>query len=124
MRIVLDFHGSEVRDMVADGDSVRVRFSAATVRADDGERGWLSPVVLTLARATLAGDPAHAFGKITEGALRQDGRDVPDLALPAMLAGTLELTLRLANGTLLAARGRTLTLAAADGARFTQDLSC
>jgi len=81
-------------------------------------------VVLSLARATLVGDSAHAIGKVADGAVRQDGRNLSRLALPGTLAGELELTLRLANGTLLAARGHSLTLTVADDARFAQDLSC
>jgi hypothetical protein len=124
MSFALEFHDSEVRDVVADGDTVRIRFSAASVRSAEGERGWLPSVVLSLARATLVGDSAHAIGKVADGAVRQDGRNLSRLALPGTLAGELELTLRLANGTLLAARGHSLTLTVADDARFAQDLSC
>ena len=124
MSFALEFPDSEVHDVVADGDTVRVRFSAASARGADCERGWLPSVVLTLTRATLVGDPAHAIGKVAEGAVRQDGRNLSRLALPGTLAGELELTLRLANGTLLAARGHSLTLTVADDTRFAQDLSC
>ncbi len=124
MSFTLEFHDSEVRDVVADGDAVRIRFSAASVRGADRERGWLPSVVLTLAPATLAGDTAHAVGKIGDGGVRQDGRTLSRLALPGTLAGELELTLRFANGTPLTVRGRALTLSVADDARFAQDLSC
>jgi hypothetical protein len=124
MGFALEFHDSEVRDAVADGNTVRVRLSAAAVRSDAGERGWLPGVALTLADATLAGDTAHAFGKLAEGRLRQDGRDIAALAVPVTLAGRIELTLRFANGTQLSARGRSLALSVADDARFAEDLSC
>ena len=124
MNYALEFHDSEVRGVVAADGVVRLEFSAAAVRDADGERGWLPSVRLTLVDATLAGDTAHAFGKIAEGALRHDGRAVARPALPATLAGELELTLRFANGALLAARGRVLTLAVSDDARFAPDLSC
>lgn len=124
MRLVLEFPDSEVRDVTADAGAVRVRFSAASVRAADGERGWLPAVALTLSDATLDGDAAHAFGKLSEGRLRLDGQPVASLELPATLAGDIDLALRFANGTSLSLRGRALALAAADGARFAADLSC
>jgi hypothetical protein len=124
MSFDLEFPDSEVRDVVADGDTVRVRFSAACVRGADGARGWLPSVVLTLARATLAGDTAHAVGRIGEGGVHQDGRKLSRLALPGTLTGELELTLYFADATLLTVRGRALTLTVADDARFAQDLSC
>ena len=124
MSFALEFHDSEVRDVVADGDVVRVRFSAACVHGADRERGWLPSVVLTLARATLDGDTAHTVGKLVEGGVRHDGRTATLLALPGMLAGDIELALRFANGTQLAAHGHTLTLTVADDARFAPDLAC
>ena len=124
MTFTLEFPDSEVRDVVADAAGVRLRLSAASVRDTDGGHGWLTGVVLTLADATLAGDVAHAFGKVAEGRLRHDGVALPRIALPATLAGDLELSLRLANGTSLALRGTALTAAAAPDAVFTEDLSC
>ena len=124
MSFALEFPDSEVRDVVADAAGVRVRFSAASVRNAQGGHGWLTAVVLTLADATLAGDATHAFGKIAEGRLRHDGTALPRLALPATLAGELELSLRLTNGTSLAVRATALAAAAAPDAVFTEDLSC
>ena len=124
MRFVLDFHDSEVRDVVTDGDAVHVRFAAASVRDDQGRRGWLTSVRLTLTDATLSGDARHAFGKVVDGRLDREGQPVKPFALPAALAGDLALALRLANGTALTLRGRTLAATVADDARFTEDLSC
>jgi hypothetical protein len=124
MSFTLEFHDSEVRDVVADGGGVRVRFSAASVRGADGLRGWLTSVVLTLADAPLAGGTPGAFGKITEGRLRQEGVAVTRLPLPARLAGALELSLRFASGSSLSVRAAALTLAAAPDAVFTEDHSC
>ena len=124
MSFTLEFPDSEVRDVVADADAVRVRFSAASVRNAQGERGWLTSTVLALADAALVGDAPHAFGKIIEGRLRHDGVAVGRLPLPATLAGELELSLRFANGTSLSMRAATLTLATAHGAIFTEDLAC
>jgi hypothetical protein len=121
---VLTFHDSELHDVVADAGTVRLRFSAASVLSEDGERGWLPGVVLTLSDATLDGDARHAFGKLTAGQLRHVGRAVARPALPATLEGDVELALRLANGTALSIRGRALALAVAGDARFTPDLSC
>ena len=69
MPFALAFHDSELRDVVAHGGTVRLRFSAASVTAVDGERGWLPGAVLTLSEATIDGDAAHAFGKVTDGQL-------------------------------------------------------
>jgi hypothetical protein len=124
MSFALEFHDSEVRDVVADGAAVRLRFSAASVRGAARERGWLQSVTLTMTPASLSGDTAHAFGKITEGTLHQGGAPVARLEIPATLAGELELALRFANGTLLTLRGQSLTLAVAEGARPAEDLSC
>jgi hypothetical protein len=101
-----------------------VRFSAASVHRAPGDRGWLSPVVLTLTGAALAGDTAHAFGRIAQGKLRHDGVALARLALPATLTGDLELSLRLANGASLSVRATALTLAPAPDAVFTEDRSC
>ena len=120
----LEFHDSEVRDVVADGGEMCVRFAAASVRASNGERGWLTSVTLALSDATLAGDTVLAFGKLIEGRLRRDGCDIGRPAVPVTLAGRIELALRFANGTQLTAHGRSLALSVADGARFAEDLSC
>ena len=124
MRFVLEFHDSEVRDVVADAGTVRLRLSAAAVRSETGERGWLPGVVLTLADATLHGDATHAFGKLVEGRLCHDGRDLARPALPGTLAGRIELALRFANGTSLSAHGGSIALDVARDARFAEDLSC
>ena len=124
MRFALEFHDSEVRDVTLEDGVARVRFAAASVRAPDGARGWLPGVVLALSEATQAGDAPHAFGRLAEGRLRHDDRDIPRLALPGTLSGRLELTLRFANGTLLTLRGRTLAPSLPDDALFKEDLSC
>ncbi len=124
MSFALEFHDSEVRDVVADDGGVRVRFSAASVRGADGLRGWLTSVALTLTGTLPAGGTPDAFGKITEGHLRQDGVAVTRLPVPARLAGELELSLRFANGSSLSVRAAALTLATAPDAVFTEDLSC
>ena len=124
MSFALEFTDSEVRDVTADGGVVRLRLSAAAVRNDAGERGWLTSVQLEFTGAAVHGDTTHAFGKIAEGRLRHDDHGVARLAVPGTSTGELELTLRLANGTQLVVRGHALEAGAADGARFTPDLSC
>jgi hypothetical protein len=124
MSFALEFPDSELLDVVAEGATVRLRFSAATVRDDAGERGWLASVQLESSGATLYGDTTNAFGKITEGHLRQGDRGVARLAVPGTLTGDLELSLHLANGTRFALRGHALVSTVADGARFAPDLSC
>ncbi len=124
MAFTLEWPDSEVRDVTTDGGAVRVRLAAASVRDAQGRRAWLAGVTLSLADATLAGDQAHAFGRLAEGRLRLDGRDIPRPSLPDTLAGDLALSLRFANGTQLTATARALTLAADDATRFKEDLSC
>ena len=110
--------------MAADGGEVRVRFAAASVRNSNGERGWLPCVTLALSDAILAGDTAHAFGRLAEGRVRHDGRDIVRPALPDTLSGRIELALRFANGAQLIAQGGSLALSVADDTRFAEDLSC
>ena len=125
MRFALELHDSEVRDVTLEDGVARVRFAAASVRTTDGARGWLPGVVLALSEATVLGDNTPlAFGRLAEGRLRHDDRDIPRLALPGTLSGRLELTLRFANGTLLTLRGRTLAPSMPDDALFKEDLSC
>ena len=115
---------SEIRRVVAEGDTLRIEFSAAAVRGPGGDPGWLTTVVATLAQATCAGDLAHAFGKVAEGVVQVDGARVNAPGVPARLDGAVVLTLRFANGTALSAQGAALILASAPDARFTEDLSC
>ena len=124
MHFALESHDSELRDVVADGSVVRLRFAAAAVSDDAGDRGWLASVQLELRGAALHGDATHAFGKITQGALRQSTRAVAPLQVPGTLAGELELTLRLANGTRFIVRANSLTSTVDADARFSPDLSC
>ena len=124
MSFALEFPDSEIRDLVVDGGAVRLRLSAAAVRDDAGERGWLTSVQLEFTGAAVHGDTTHAFGKIAEGRLRHGDHGVARLAVPGMSSGDLELALRLANGTQFVVRGRALEASASDGARFTPDLSC
>lgn len=124
MPLTLDFHDSEILDITAQGALLRVRFAAASVSDAEGRHGWIPTVQLALADATEAEDVRHAFGKITEGRLRHDGREVGRLALPVTLDGAIELDLRLANGSSLALQARALTATFDAAARFTEDLSC
>ena len=124
MAFTLEFADSEVHDVATDGATVRVRLAAACVRDAGGSRGWLPGVALVLGDATLAGDPPLAFGRLAEGRLRHDGRDIPAPTLPAALAGELELALRFANGAQLTALGHAIVMSVDDDTRFKEDLSC
>lgn len=124
MSFALEFSDSEILDIVAEPAGLRVRLAAAAVRDAGARRGWIPSVQLTLADATVTGDLRHAFGKITDGQLRHDSKEVALLALPCMLSGRLALSLRLANGSSLEAQARALTATFDGEARFTPDLSC
>lgn len=125
MSLRLAFHDSEIRDVsVVDGDTLRVRFSAAAVRRDGRDAGWMGDVVLTLSRAAVTGELGQALGKVVEGGVRHDGRSLATVPLPEALSGALELLLRFANGSQVAARGRALAVSAGPGAVYTEDLSC
>jgi len=115
----LTWPGSELRDLVVDGQSVRLRLSAAAVQG-----GWLSGVTLTFAEASLHGDAAQAFGRVAEGAMREGTRDLPRLPMPGTLSGDVALILRMANGAQVVVRAGALAATLADDARFTEDLSC
>ncbi len=123
MSFALELADSELRDVVAEGAAVRLRFAAAAVRDDAGERGWLASVQLEIAGATLDGDTPQAFGRIAQGSLRHDG-GAARLSVPGALSGEVELALALANGTRLVVHGQALVASAAEGAVFTPDLSC
>jgi hypothetical protein len=124
MHFTLELPGSEVRDVAAHGDVLRIRLSAASVRGADGERGWLPGVTLRLAGATSTGDAPHAFGLLADGELQLGGRRIAPLPLPGALSGALELALHFSNGSVLEARAASLELTVADGAGFAPDLSC
>ncbi len=128
MGFTLDFSDSEVRRVAADGGALRVDFAAAAVRRPgaDGrpERGWLQGVALVLADARCTGDVATAFGRLAHGRLVAAGADTGPPAIPGTVSGDVDLALRFANGSTLSARGSGLRLLLADGARFSEDLSC
>ncbi len=129
MRFTLEFADSELRDIAREGALVRLRFAAAAVRNDAGERGWLTGVTLEMSAATLHGDAAHAFGKIAEAGL-QDGSsllrrmDVPGALTAAREGEVVVLALRLTNGAQLVASGYRLEATVAADAHFKEDLSC
>jgi len=123
MTFTIEFADSELRDVVAEGAAVRLRFAAAAVRDEAGERGWLASVQVEMSGASLHGDTAQAFGRVAEGALRCDGTAVR-LSVPGHLSGDIDLALRLAHGTQLVVRGSALVASVAEGARFAPDLSC
>jgi hypothetical protein len=129
MPYVLAFHDSELRDVTADAGTVRLRLSAASVSAADGERGWLTGVSLVMSSAVLRGETDHLFGRIAEGGLQHDSRLLRRMDLPGTLAAAragevVTLALRLANGAQLVAAGHRLQATLADNARFAPDLSC
>ncbi len=124
MRFVLEFPDSELLDVVREGALVRLRLAASAVRNEAGERGWLTSVRLEMTGATLHGDAAHAFGRITQAGLRHGTRSLRSLDVPGRLAGDVELALRLANGSRFVTRGDALEASVADNARFAEDLSC
>jgi hypothetical protein len=124
MSLTLEFHDSEILDVMSNGDTLEVRFSAASARRDGQERGWLRDVALTLSQAEITGDLGHAFGKVAQGWVRHDGQSVGTLALPVALSGELALLLRFANGAQVSASGRALAVSAGPDAVFFEDLSC
>ena len=124
MSFALEFPDSEVRRVAAEGDTLRVEFSAAAVHGPGAARGWLPGVVATLSDAAWTGELAHAVGRLADGSLHVGGTRVARPALPGTQGGEIALALRFANGTVLAAHGATLTLTLAADARFAEDLSC
>ena len=129
MPFTLEFTDSELRDVVREAALVRLRFAAAAVRNEAGERGWLTGVQLEMSAATLRGDATHAFGKIAEVGLGDGSRllrrmDAPGTLTAAREGEAVSLALRLANGTQLAINGCRLEAMLAGNARFTDDLSC
>ena len=124
MSFVLEFPDSELRDVVADGALVRLRFSAAAVRNDQGERGWLTSVRLDLGAAAWHGDRSNAVGRISEARFSQGGHKMSPLSVPGSLTGELQLALRLANGTQFVLSCSSIDASIDDDDHFTEDLSC
>ncbi|HEY8972594.1 MAG TPA: hypothetical protein VIN75_00145 [Burkholderiaceae bacterium] len=129
MRFMLELADSELRGVARDGGLVRLRFSAAAVRDEAGERGWMSGVALEMSAASMQGDAAHLFGRIAEAGLTHDSRLLRRMDLPGTLTAAREgevvsLALRLANGTPFIVTGHRLEALLADDARFAPDLSC
>jgi hypothetical protein len=129
MHFTLEFADSELRDVVREGALVRLRFAAAAVRNEAGERGWLTGVQVEMSAATVHGDTAHAFGKIAEVGLEDGERLLRRMDVPGTLTATREgevvsLAMRLANGSQLVISGYRLEAMLADDARFTDDSSC
>ncbi len=129
MRFALDLQDSELRGVTREGALVRLRLAAAAVRNEAGERGWLAGVTLEMTAATFDGDASQAFGKIAEVGLHQGDRLLRGMEVPGTLAAAREgevvtLALRLADGTRFVTSGDRLDATLADGARFTEDMSC
>jgi hypothetical protein len=124
MNFVLEFPGSEVGELVREGAAVRIRLAVAAVRDEAGDRGWLTGVTLEMAAASVEGDTAAAFGRISQAGLRHDARDVAAVDVPGRWRGDVELALALANGTTFVIHGQALETRLAPDSRFTEDFSC
>jgi hypothetical protein len=125
----LELADSELRDVIREGALARLRLSAAAVRDEAGERGWLTGVSLEMSAASLHGDAAHAFGRIAEAGLSTGAGLLRRMDLPGMLAApgadeVVTLAVRLANGAQFVVAGHRLDARLAGDARFTPDLSC
>ena len=111
-----------------EGNVLHVAFSAARVRTGDSpERtGHVRSLVLSLALSGPApASPGDGIGALAAGVLDVAGRPPPaPLPVPCELGQPCRLELDFANGSHLAAQGRSAVFWFAGEPRFAEDLSC
>lgn len=114
MDFTLSLADSEVREVQAQGQNLRVSFSAAQVQLG-GETGYVQALELLFEAATWAGDPADAVGRLRDARLWVDGARWSRIAPPCRSTGAVRAELSFGNGTVLVVQ------AAAGQWRFTGD---
>lgn len=130
MSTTLTWAGSEVKGVERDAGSVRVRFSAASVRLGrpgggcHADEGHLRPLDLVFHGAQVEGDLAAALGTLAEGELRHGGNPWHQPALPLALQGGVSAELVFRNGTVLRIEGDGVTCAPGPDSVFQESMAC
>ena len=121
---------SEVRGVEAQGDGLRIDFSAAQAwPVHDGqvlrsEAGYARAVALLFVGARWDGDLADCIGRLSEGRLQIDGRWQSQLALPSAVDGPVQAELRFGNGTPLVVTAQGLRCDWIAGPDFAESYAC
>ena len=137
----LHFADSELRGLRWQADTLVLDFAAAQVvprgpQADQaprhafGEtRGHVRHLALHLAQARLQGDAAaalaSAFGRVADGRWQRAGEPPRrTMAVPQTVAAPVQLSLTLANGTLLDLRAAALLAVFSGAPDYRESLAC
>jgi len=125
----LQFADSELLAPRWDGDTLVLAFAAAHVRPLDKRLadglGHVRHLTLHLAAARLQGDAASAFGRVADGRWQRDGqRPQRTMTVPQSIAGAVQLSLSLANGTTLDLRGASLHAVFSGEPGFRESMAC
>ncbi|RZL10377.1 MAG: hypothetical protein EOP40_06560 [Rubrivivax sp.] len=130
----LIFHDSEVSQVTTLGDEgLRVRFSAAHVRSNGGERapftgqgafGHVRGLEMRCAGARWTGEPADCIGRLAGGTLMVDAASQPVPPLRFMAAGQVQLDLVFQNGANLSVRANAIAFCLDDDASFAESHAC
>lgn len=126
----VEFHDSEVSQVVRHGEDLLVRFSAAYVHrsagkpgVDSGE-GFVQAVELRLSQATAQSSLDALVGKLSDGAAYLRVGRVGLISLPYLEEGPVKLELAFANGESLTATATAISLSSAGPARFVESFRC
>ncbi|WP_119154032.1 hypothetical protein [Caldimonas tepidiphila] len=131
MNDALLFHDSEVRLAFADGDTLRVQFSAAHVeRREAGPRagapvlGYARTLELAFARAAWTGALHECVGRLVQGRLSAAGAAHARLPLPFDAPGPVRCELAFHNGTLLEVEAGAVSCRFTGDPRFVESYAC
>lgn len=137
----LHFADSELRGLRWQADTLVLDFAAAQVvprgpQADEARRqtfgetrGHVRHLALHLAHAQLQGDVvavmASAFGRVADGRWQRIGQAPRrTMAVPQTVAAPVQLSLALANGTLLDVRAAALLAVFSGAPDYRESLAC
>jgi len=126
MSDILFWRDSEVLLVTPPGDSLltaRIALSAAAIERD-GLPGFLKPLELSFAHASLAGPVAECVGGILEGEWVFGQQIVRQLALPWHSKGPVRLSLQFRNGSTLLIKAESAYCTPSTDARFIESYAC
>lgn len=124
---------SEIAGLKHEGDTLILRFAAASVSKPGGPSGYLSDIELifhldgplTCSDSIGANLPLTEFvGGVAAGAIRHSGKLLKSWPLPSALRDELELDCRLISGSTLSLRARSLQATVATSAVFRESWAC
>lgn len=133
----LHFADSELRALRWQADTLVLDFAAAHVAPADPQpdgaavqglgrpRGHVRHLALHLAQAQLQGDAASAFGRLADGRWQRVGQPHHrTMTVPQTIAGPVQLSLALTNGTQLDIRAAALLAVFSGAPDYRESLAC